>query len=89
MIFHLLHESESVPAVFTEKRLLQEQKSNAFLSKDELIQLTGFVNVSSQRKWLADNGWIYIVNAKGISAVGREYGHIKISGGKTRDDSSG
>lgn len=62
---------------------------NAFLSKDELIPLTGFVNVSSQRKWLADNGWIYIVNAKGTSVVGREYCHIKMSGGETRDDRSG
>lgn len=74
---------------FIEKRLLQEQKSNAFLNKDELIQLSGLVNVSSQRKWLADNEWIYIVSAKGTSVVDREYGHIKMSGGKTRNDRSG
>lgn len=74
---------------FIEKRLLQEQKSNAFLNKDELIQLTGLVNVSSQHKWLADNEWIYIVSAKGTSVADREYGHIKMSGGETRNDRSG
>lgn len=59
------------------------------MNKDELIQLTGLVNVSSQRKWLADNEWIYIVSAKGTSVADREYGHIKMSGGETRNDSSG
>lgn len=55
---------------------------NAFLNKDELVTLTGFVNVSSQYKWLDSNDWIYSVNAKGFPVVGRDYCSARMAGGQ-------
>ena len=54
---------------------------NAFLSREELCFLTGRKETRSQMEWLAKNGWIYAVNAKGFPVVGREYCNAKMAGG--------
>lgn len=42
-----------------------------FLTADELVEVTGYKHVASQREWLDKNGWAYVVNAAGRPIVGR------------------
>lgn len=53
---------------------------SAFLSKDELITLTGYKDIPYQLSWLDNNGWIYIVNSRGKPVVGREYCNTRMAG---------
>ncbi len=59
---------------------------NAFLSREELCFLTGRKEIRGQMEWLAKNGWIYAVNAKGFPVVGREYCNAKMAGGMIHHD---
>ena len=36
-----------------------------FLTADELVEVTGYKHVASQREWLDKNAWSYVVNASG------------------------
>ena len=38
-----------------------------FLTADELVVVTGYKHVASQREWLDKNGWAYVVNAAGTA----------------------
>ncbi len=56
------------------------------LNDDELQLLTGYKNRSSQLDWLNRNGWIYIVNARGVPIVGRYYCNLKMAGGSVKSE---
>lgn len=54
-----------------------------FLSRDEIIELTGKKRPSDQIAWLAKTGWIYETNAAGRPVIGRDYARTKLGGGRT------
>ena len=51
-----------------------------FLSAEELAEMSGYVLPRSQRQWLKDNGWNFVVNASGKPIVGRLYARLKLAG---------
>jgi len=40
-----------------------------FLTKDDLIELTGYKRATEQRQWLADNGYTFDVRGDGRAAL--------------------
>lgn len=50
-----------------------------FLTADELVEVTGYKHVASQREWLDKNGWAYVVNAAGRPIVGRWFARLSAS----------
>lgn len=44
-----------------------------FLTKDEMVELTGSKQYAGQIKWLDENGINYLLNGKGVPVVGRHY----------------
>lgn len=53
-----------------------------FLNQDELVEITGYKHVASQRDWLDKNGWPYVVNAGGRPIVSRWFARMRMSGMK-------
>ena len=53
-----------------------------FLSKEEIIELTGKKRTAFQIAWLAKKGWIFETNAAGRPIIGREYARRKLGGGQ-------
>lgn len=51
-----------------------------FLSPEELMEVTGYKHVASQREWLDKNGWRYVVNAAGRPIVGRWFARMRLAG---------
>jgi hypothetical protein len=51
-----------------------------FLDQDELIIITGYKHIASQREWLDKNGWNYVINGAGRPIVGRWYTRMRLSG---------
>lgn len=51
-----------------------------FLQADELVEVTGYKHVASQKEWLDKNGWRYVVNAAGRPIVNRWYARMRMSG---------
>lgn len=43
------------------------------LNKNELAEITGYVNPKHQRQWLDRNRWIYQSNRAGSPIVARDY----------------
>jgi hypothetical protein len=43
------------------------------LDRDELVSLTGRKQPKRMCRWLADNGWKFVVGADGLPKVDREY----------------
>lgn len=52
-----------------------------FLTKEEVIELTGMKRQASQITWLSKKGWIFEVNAAGRPIISREYVRAKLGGG--------
>ncbi|RMC99930.1 DUF4224 domain-containing protein [Aquitalea palustris] len=52
------------------------------LTADELVEVTGYKHIASQREWLDKNGWAYVVNAAGRPIVGRWYARMRLAGVK-------
>ena len=50
-----------------------------FLTADELVEVTGYKHVASQREWLDKNGWPYVVNAAGRPIVGRWFARMRLA----------
>jgi hypothetical protein len=50
------------------------------LTADELAEITGYKAAGSQRAWLADHGWPYVVNAAGRPVVGRWAARLRLAG---------
>jgi hypothetical protein len=44
-----------------------------FLTKAQLVELTGYKRPSSICVWLADHGWVFVVGADGYPRVDRRY----------------
>ena len=53
--------------------------SEEFLTNEEILALTGREKPSAQIKWLSENGWRFIKNAKGLPVVGRFYCRQKMA----------
>lgn len=51
-----------------------------FLDADEIVKITGYKHVASQRDWLDKNGWKYVVNASGRPIVGRWFARLRLAG---------
>lgn len=51
-----------------------------FLSSADLVRLTGCTWHKKQCKWLSDNGWTYVVNAKSEIIVSRYHAEKKLKG---------
>ena len=51
-----------------------------FLNADELLEVTGYKHVASQKEWLDKQGWHYVCNAAGRPIVGRWYARMRMSG---------
>jgi hypothetical protein len=49
-----------------------------FLSVDEVRELTGYKNSSSQMRWLSNHGWQFEVSRIGRPIVGRAYARQKL-----------
>ena len=66
--------------------LSDQLNMNAFLTRAELKQLTGYATPLSQKAWLEREGWVFRVNAQGVPVVGRAYCDMMMSGGRKMDD---
>lgn len=51
-----------------------------FLQADELVEVTGYKHVASQKEWLDKNGWKYVVNGSGRPIVSRLYARMRMAG---------
>jgi hypothetical protein len=51
-----------------------------FLNADELLEVTGYKHIASQKDWLDKNGWSYVTNAAGRPIVSRWYARVKMAG---------
>lgn len=51
-----------------------------FLSKDELLELTGYRRPHEQRRWLQNRRWRFETNAAGAPRVARAYLERKMVG---------
>lgn len=51
------------------------------LSREELREITGYVRVADQVRWLNRNHWIFVVNAAGRPIVLRSYVEQRLGGG--------
>lgn len=51
-----------------------------FLQAEELVEVTGYKHVASQKEWLDKNGWKYVVNASGRPIVSRWYARMRLAG---------
>jgi len=49
-----------------------------FLTKDEIVELTGKKLVTKQIAWLTKKGWIFEINATGRPIISREYTRAKL-----------
>lgn len=52
-----------------------------FLSKDEVIELTGYKVPALQCRWLRDRGWVFEQNRNNRPIVGRGYAKSRLGGG--------
>lgn len=50
------------------------------LTADELVEITGYKHVASQKEWLDVNGWSYVVNGHGRPIVGRWFARLRLAG---------
>ncbi|AXI82892.1 DUF4224 domain-containing protein [Xylella taiwanensis] len=60
-----------------------------FLTAAELIEVTGYKHIASQREWLDKNGWAYVVNAAGRPIVGRWFARLRLAGVHPHMDGGG
>lgn len=51
-----------------------------FLTKDEVIELTGHKQPKAQARWLETNGITFFINAHGAPIIGRYYLREKLNG---------
>lgn len=53
---------------------------NEFLTKEEIIELTGKKRPGDQIAWLTKNGWCCVINAAGRPVVSRNHARFKLGG---------
>lgn len=53
------------------------------LTDAELQELTGYVRMADQRKWLQDRGWRFEVSSNGKPIVGRNYADAQLGAGNS------
>lgn len=51
-----------------------------FLTREEVAEVTGYKQVTSQREWLDKNGWSYVLNGACRPIVGRWYARMRLAG---------
>jgi len=51
-----------------------------FLTSNELVEVTGYSHVNSQRDWLERNEWVYVTNGAGKPVVNRWYARLRMAG---------
>ena len=56
-----------------------------FLTRDELIELTGYKSAALQCRWLAARGWVFERNAANRPIVGRAYANARLGCGGESD----
>ena len=55
-----------------------------FLSRDELIELSGYRQSAAQQRWLTDRGWRFEVGGDGRPKVARAEHDRRMVGSRTR-----
>lgn len=55
-----------------------------FLTRDELIELTGYRQAAAQIRWFVDHGWRHVVGADGRPRVMRAESERHLLGSKPR-----
>lgn len=53
------------------------------LTDAELRELTGYVRMADQRKWLQSRGWRFEVSSNGKPIVGRNYADTQLGAGSS------
>lgn len=53
---------------------------NEFLTPEELVEITGYKHVASQKEWLDTNGWKYVLNGARRPIVGRWFARMRLAG---------
>jgi hypothetical protein len=66
----LAQEDEDAPGSQNEER---ERMSTLFLTRDELVELTGFKSALGQTRWLDKNRWRYALTCSKKPRVARAY----------------
>ena len=56
-----------------------------FLSPDELLQLTGYMQPAYQRRWLADRAWKYEIARTGRPVVTHQYANDRMGYGQSNE----
>lgn len=51
-----------------------------FLTSEEVAEVTGYKQVTSQREWLDKNGWSYVLNGACRPIVGRWFARMRLAG---------
>lgn len=55
-----------------------------FLSRDDLRELTGYVQTAAQVRWLVDRGWRHVIGADGRPRIMRAEAERHLLGSRSR-----
>lgn len=56
------------------------------LSKEKLVEMTGYRRIADQLRWLKQRGWIFETSATGAPIVLESYAEARLSGKQTANE---